>query len=186
MVGAKAEVSPKSTPIASETYSQLAPGEIMRLAFVIAVPSIAALLAACSGPDGRVSKADAGLGTGTVLGAVVGSQFGGGSGRIVGTVAGAFIGGVLGHDIGRKLDQRDRMLAEEAEIDAFERGPSGQPRRWRNPNNNRYGEVIPAPPYQRGGRDCRDYTHTIYIDGRPQAMRGTACRNRDGTWSALS
>jgi surface antigen len=42
---------------------------------------------------------------------------------------------------------------------------------------------VPAAPYRRGALDCRDYTHTIYIDGRPQTMRGTACRNPDGTWS---
>lgn len=151
------------------------------LSAVILVPA----LAACSGPDGRATKADVGLGSGAVLGAVVGSQFGGGSGRVLGTVAGAFIGGVVGHDIGRKLDQRDRMLAERAEFDAFEHGEPGRPRRWSNPDNGRYGQIVPERPYQRAGRDCRDYTHTVYIDGRPQAMRGTACRNRDGTWSAL-
>ena len=32
---------------------------------------------------------------------------------------------------------------------------------------------------------CRQYTHTVYIDGRPQTMRGTACRNPDGTWQAV-
>ena len=37
-------------------------------------------------------------------------------------------------------------------------------------------------PYQRGGTDCRDYTHTIYINGRPETARGTACRQPDGTW----
>lgn len=157
---------------------------MQRLA-VIAVAGSALALSACSDSRG-LTKADAGLGTGAVLGAVVGSQFGGGSGRVVGAVAGAFLGGILGHDIGRKLDQRDRMLAQQAEYDAFERGPSRQPRRWQNPDNGRYGEVVPYEPYQRGGRDCRDYTHTVFIDGRPQTMRGTACRNRDGTWSALA
>jgi surface antigen len=117
-----------------------------------------------------------------VLGAVVGSQFGGGSGRIVGAMAGAVVGGIIGHDIGRKLDQRDRMLAQQAEWEALERGPSGRPRRWQNPDNGRYGDFVPMEPYRRGNVDCRDYTHTIYIDGRPQAMRGTACRNPDGTW----
>ena len=27
---------------------------------------------------------------------------------------------------------------------------------------------------------------TVYVDGRPQAVRGTACRNPDGTWMAVS
>ena len=46
----------------------------------------------------------------------------------------------------------------------------------------RYGEVVPMAPYRRGPQDCRDYTHTIYINGRPEVMRSTACRNPDGTW----
>ena len=140
-------------------------------------------LAGCSGPNGEATKADVGLGTGAVLGGVIGNQFGKGSGRVVGTVAGAVIGGIVGNDIGRKLDQRDRILAQQAEMDAWERGPTGRPVQWRNPDNGRYGEVVPLQPYRRGNADCRDYTHTVYIDGRPQAMRGTACRNPDGTWS---
>jgi surface antigen len=28
--------------------------------------------------------------------------------------------------------------------------------------------------------------HKVYIDGQPQAMRGTACRNPDGTWTNVS
>lgn len=138
-------------------------------------------LAGC-GPDGP-TKADVGLGTGAVVGGVIGNQFGKGSGRVLGTVAGAFIGGIIGHDIGRQLDQRDRMLAQQAEMDAFERGQSGRPVTWRNPDNGRYGEVIPEPAYVDRGRNCRPFTHKVYIDGRPQAMRGTACRNPDGTWT---
>ena len=142
-------------------------------------------LAACSqngGSDGGVSKADGGLVGGAVLGGVVGNQFGKGSGKVLGTVAGALVGGIVGHDIGRQLDSRDRMLAQQAELDALERGPSDRPIRWRNPDNGRYGDFTPSAPYRRGEQDCRNYTHTISIDNRPQAMKGTACRNPDGTW----
>jgi surface antigen len=80
------------------------------------------------------------------------------------------------------MDEHDRMLAQQAEYAALEEGESGAPRRWRNPDNGRYGDVVPGRPFKRGSRDCRDYTHTVYIDGRPSTMRGTACRNPDGTW----
>jgi surface antigen len=33
---------------------------------------------------------------------------------------------------------------------------------------------------------CRQYTHTVYIDGKPQVTRGTACRNSDGSWIAVT
>lgn len=149
----------------------------------IAVLGAAALaLAGCSGP-GNAPKQDQGLVAGAVAGGVLGSQMGRGKGSVVGAVLGAVVGGVVGSEIGRSLDERDRHLAMQAERDAFERGVSNQPVRWRNPDNGRYGEVIPGPAYQRGPQPCREFTHTVYIDGRPQAMRGTACRNPDGTWS---
>ena len=82
------------------------------------------------------------------------------------TVAGAMIGGIVGSEIGRSMDEQDRRLAEQAELAALEEGESDRPRRWRNPDNGRYGDVVPGRPYKRGNVDCRDYKHTVYIDGR--------------------
>ncbi len=138
-------------------------------------------LAACSA-DGSSDRQDTGMILGGVAGGIVGNQIGKGRGNVLATVAGAVVGGIIGSEIGRKLDDRDRQLAMEAEYDALERGSSGAPRKWTNPENGRYGEIVPSKPYKRGAEDCRDYTHTIYMDGRPQQMRGTACRNPDGTW----
>ena len=119
---------------------------------------------------------------GGVAGGIIGNQIGKGSGNVLATVAGAVIGGIVGSEIGNSMDQQDRQLAERAEFAALEEGESDRPRRWRNPDNGRYGDVVPSRPYKRSAMDCRDYTHTIYIDGRPRTMRGTACRNPDGTW----
>ena len=52
--------------------------------------------------------------------------------------------------------------------------------------SGRYGNVVPGPAAQIDGASCRQYTHTVYIDGRPQVERGTACRNPDGTWTIVS
>ena len=46
--------------------------------------------------------------------------------------------------------------------------------------------VVPGPAYQMNGEPCREYTHTVYIDGQPQTGRGTACRNPDGSWTTIS
>lgn len=151
------------------------------LSMFIALPTLGAVLAGC-GPDGP-NKADTGLVVGAVAGGLLGNQVGGGSGKIAATALGAVVGGIVGSEIGRSLDQQDRLLAQQAEYEALERGPSGVSRQWRNPDNGRYGEITPTRPYKRGTVDCRDYTHKIYIDGKPQALRGTACRNPDGTWS---
>ncbi len=152
---------------------------------MVAVTAGAALSLAGCGPEGP-TRADTGLAVGALAGGLIGNTVGKGTGRALATVAGAFVGGVVGHEIGRSLDEQDRMLAREAEYEALERGRSGVARTWRNPDNGRYGEVVPSRPYKRSGTDCRDYAHTVYIDGRPQVMRGTACRNHDGTWRSVA
>lgn len=155
----------------------------MRLSRFVAVSLLPLTLVAC-GPNGP-NKADTGLAVGAVAGGILGNQIGKGSGRVAATAIGAVIGGIVGSEIGRSMDQQDRMLAQQAEFDALERGQSGQSHQWRNPDNGHYGEIVPTRPYKRGVADCRDYTHKVYIDGQPQAMKGTACRNPDGTWSSV-
>lgn len=145
---------------------------------------IAALAAAGCGPGG-LSKADGGTAVGAVAGGIIGNQVGNGTGRVLATVAGAFVGGVVGHTIGKSLDEQDRRYAQEAELAALEDGRSGIARNWRNPDSGRYGEVVPQRPYRRGPQHCRDYTHTVFINGRPETMSGTACRNPDGTWTNI-
>lgn len=144
------------------------------------VLAVSAMLAGC-GANGP-TREDTGMVLGGVAGGIVGNTIGKGRGNTLATVAGVLVGGIVGSQIGRSLDERDRVLAQEAEYEALERGNSGVARQWRNPDNGRYGEIVPSKPYKRGASDCRDYTHTVYMDGRPQQMRGTACRNPDGTW----
>lgn len=150
----------------------------------VALAVAVALGVTACGPNGP-NKADTGLAVGAIAGGILGNQVGKGTGRALATFTGALVGGVVGHEIGRSLDEQDRMLAREAEFDALERGQSGVARSWRNPDNGRYGEVVPSRPYKRGAQDCRDYSHTVYIEGRPEVMRGTACRNGDGSWRAV-
>ncbi len=152
---------------------------------VFAIAAVASIGVTACGPDGP-NKADTGLAVGAIAGGLLGNTVGKGKGRIATTAIGAVIGGIVGSEIGRSLDEQDRRLAQQAEYSALERGRSGERTPWRNPDSGHYGEVIPSPPYRRGDIDCRDYTHKIYIDGRPQALRGTACRNPDGTWSNVS
>jgi surface antigen len=157
---------------------------------LLAAAIIALSLGACTGsPDGFGSgpKENTGTLVGALGGAAVGSQFGGGAGgRVAGALIGAGLGALVGNRIGAALDDEDKQRALAAQIDALEHAPSGAPVSWRNPDSGRYGTIVPGPAYQQSGRNCRSYTHTIYIDGRPQTARGTACRNPDGTWTALT
>ena len=155
-----------------------------------AIAVIGLTLAACAGDpeSGRGPKE----GTGTLLGAGTGALLGaavagGGTGnRLAGAAVGGLLGGLIGNRIGAALDDEDKERAYAAQMDALERSPSGAPVSWKNPDSGRYGTVVPGPAYQQAGRNCRSFTHTIYIDGRPQTARGTACRNPDGSWTALS
>lgn len=154
----------------------------MRRLVLVAALAAFAPLAACSPGNNEGGSTVAGA----VLGGIVGNQFGKGGGKVAATIAGAAIGGIVGNEIGRKLDERDRILAREAEFEAWERGPPGRPVKWRNPDNGRYGEIVADAYYEREGRRCRNFYHRVYIDGRPETMRGTACRNFDGTWTQVS
>lgn len=98
----------------------------------------------------------------------------------------AMSGGLVGGTIGKDLDTRDRRSALEAEYRALEYTPSGQLVTWRNQRANRYGEVVAAQPYRVGSQDCRQYNHTIFVNGTPLSARGTACRNADGSWTPLT
>jgi surface antigen len=93
--------------------------------------------------------------------------------------------GVLGNGIGAGLDERDRQRALDAEHRALEQGEPGEPVGWRGAAG-RYGTVVPGVAYEARGTRCRDYSHTIYVGGKPQAARASACRNPDGTWSPVS
>lgn len=155
---------------------------------ITAILALGLWLAACAGtPDGPGPRENTGTllgaGTGALLGAAVA---GGGTGnRLAGAAIGGLVGGLVGNRIGASLDERDKQLAYEAEMNALERGPSGAPVGWRNPESGRYGSVVPGPAYVESGRNCRAFTETVYVNGRPQTARGTACRNPDGTWTPL-
>jgi surface antigen len=156
---------------------------------IVAVALIGALLAACAGDPvtGTGPKENTGTLMGALGGALIGSQIGGGPGeRVAAAVAGAAIGGLIGNRIGAAMDDEDKRRAYAAQMEALERGPSGAPVAWRNPDTGRYGSIVPGPAYSQRGATCRQYTHTIYIDGRPQTARGAACRNPDGTWQPVA
>ncbi len=127
--------------------------------------------------------------TGTLVGAVagglIGSQFGGGTGeRVAAGIAGAAIGGLIGNRIGAGHGRRGQA-ARLCGADAGARNAARRARRCRGRIRipAAMARWFPARPISRNGLQCREYTHTIYIDGRPQIARGAACRNPDGTWT---
>jgi surface antigen len=141
----------------------------------------AVLLAGCAGDPGP--RTVSGAAGGALVGGALGALTGGGTGNIV---AGAIAGGLVGGVIGNALDEEDRRRAYAAEMQALEYGGPGTPVSWQGQRGAR-GTIVPGPYHARGQyQRCRDYSHTIYIQGRPEVARGVACRNPDGTWSPIS
>ena len=98
----------------------------------------------------------------------------------------AMAGGLIGGQVGAGLDSRDRRQALEAEYRALEYTPAGQKVAWGKPGERgRHGEVAAGSPYRVGSQNCRQYSHTVSVDGRAQTARGAACRNPDGSWTPL-
>ncbi|MFD0986782.1 RT0821/Lpp0805 family surface protein [Methyloligella solikamskensis] len=151
----------------------------MRILALILVLAMPLTLGACA------SKQDTGTLIGAAAGGLIGNQFGSGGGRVAATAVGAVAGGIIGNTIGANMDARDRQMAAAAEYRALEYGQPGRPVAWDNPNSNYRGQVEAGNYYDRGGSRCRPFTHTIYIDGRPEVSRGTACRQPDGTWRTV-
>lgn len=142
------------------------------------------LLVGCNTTGG--TKQTVGTLGGAVAGGLLGSQIGGGSGRLIAVGAGALLGGFLGGEIGASLDNADKALAQQNAQTAFESAPTGTTTSWRNPDSGHSGTVTPTATYQEGGQPCRDYSQTIYVDGKQETAVGKACRNNDGTWTIVS
>lgn len=114
---------------------------------------------------------------------------GGGSNVSLGSEASApgmvAAGGMLNGAIGTGLDEADRQRAYNAEVAALEEGGPGTPVGWRG-DNGAHGTVIAGPAYQRAGYvRCRDYSHTVFMQGRTQLARGAACRTPEGNWTTV-
>ncbi len=85
--------------------------------------------------------------------------------------------GLASRTLGASLDEADRTAANNAELAAL---ASGDRKTWRG-DDGTYGYVAPGA----ANGDCRDFTHTVYINGRPQVAKGTACR-ANGGWKLNS
>src|SRR5208337_4104641 len=73
--------------------------------------------------------------------------------------------GVVGTAIGRDLDEKDKTIAIAAQSEAVS---SGTRKSWKG-DRGAYGFIVPGPE---NGGGCRDYTHKIFINGRPKEAKG--------------
>ena len=95
----------------------------------------------------------------------------------------ALQGGIVSKS-GVTLSRSDLNRALVAEYRALETSPAGQDVTWGE--GSLRGKVSANAPYQVGNQNCRQYSHTLTVDGREVRSRGAACRNAEGAWSPLS
>lgn len=130
------------------------------------------------------------LATATVSGCTTTSGGKGAAGGMVSGPQGAAVyitalqGGLVSRNAATQLSKADMQRALEAEYRALEAAPGGQPVVWEGSGVR--GSIVAAAPYQVGSQNCRQYSHTLTVDGRETVTRGAACRNADGAWAPLS
>ena len=143
--------------------------------------SLVALVALSGCGDGQIRNQEVGTGVGAVLGGLLGAQVGRGTGQLAAVAAGALVGAYLGGNVGRSMDENDRAKTQHT----LEAAPTGQPTSWQNPDNGNRYNVTPTRTYEDAGRPCREYTTEAWIDGKRETVRGTACREPDGSWRSI-
>ena len=153
----------------------------MRVKTVLAAMALLILTAACQ--DGRYgTKQTVGALGGAAAGGLLGAQFGKGKGQLAFTAAGVLLGALVGSEIGRSMDEVDRMKAEQAYNQAAT-APVGQTITWNNPNTGNYGTVTTTREGTRAtGEYCREFQQTVVVGGQEQDAFGIACRKPDGSW----
>ena len=148
----------------------------------IAVGVVLALAVAGCAESGYGPKQTFGGLSGAALGGLLGAQFGNGKGQLVTTGAGVLIGGLVGSEIGRSMEDVDRLRANDAVVRS-RNAPIGETIAWDNPQTGNYGSITPM----RDGRSasgayCREFQQSITVGGKREQGYGTACQQPDGTW----
>lgn len=145
-----------------------------------AIFGMGVMLAGCSADGGP--KETTGAVIGGVAGGLLGNTIGHGNGRAAATILGAALGAVVGAQVGRNLDEQDREYA----YDAADRSlRANRVEYWENRRSHHRGQFRPLRTYQREAQMCRDFEHTVWVEGEPELIEGTACEMADGSWRVV-
>lgn len=125
--------------------------------------------------EGR--KGQVGAATGAATGAIIGQAIGHDTES---TLIGTAVGGLLGYIVGNEMDKYDQRQLNHV----YERGASGQPSAWVNPDSGNRYSVTPQPAYSQPqtNRVCREAEIVAVINGEMQKTYTTACRDQYGRW----
>lgn len=150
-----------------------------RLAAAAAISALA-----LSGCQTTGNNQTSGAVLGGLAGAAAGSQFGSGEGRLVAVLIGAVVGAVAGGMIGQRLDEADRLKAEDAARQAANAGTAG-PVHWQSEKDSAVrGWAEPVSPAAiDDGNLCKSVRSIYYLNGQEQTETKRFCL-QDGRWVA--
>ncbi len=155
----------------------------MRVRTLSAFVALTFLLSACVTDQG--GKQLFGSLAGAAAGGWLGSKIGGGRGQLAAVAGGTLLGALVGGQIGRTMDDVDRLQARRA-AEYARTAPIGQTIQWNNPDTGNYGTVTPTRGgYTADGAYCREFQQTVTVGTRIQEAYGTACRQADGSWKMV-
>ncbi len=93
------------------------------------------------------------------------------------------IGSFLSGSAGQNLDETDRQLAYNAQIQSASSGKRSQ---WRAQKSDAYGYIEASAASSSASGQCKTYQHVIYIKGRSQRGSGEACQSAAGNWEIVN
>ncbi len=91
-----------------------------------------------------------------------------------------------GTDI-EKFLRREDHAAMERSVRQVVSAPIGKRIMWRNARSGNWGTVtaVRDGTSAKTGTYCRDFIHTLTVEGRTEEKRNTACRLRNGRWEVF-
>jgi len=82
------------------------------------------------------------------------------------------------------MTAKDSNEANSAQFYALQFGRPGAPRQWAG-DRGTTGSVAVGPYVRVNNLDCRDFTHTVKLNGTDYVRKGTACREQNGNWNVV-
>ncbi|NDV18122.1 hypothetical protein GO013_01650 [Pseudodesulfovibrio sp. JC047] len=126
------------------------------------------------GGFGCANKAQQGATVGGLAGATIGAlTF---NDKLLGAAVGAGVGVLMGYIVGNEWDKSDEQQVQRT----LEKGRSGQPSSWTNPDTGASYTATPSPPYMAEERVYRDVVIKDARDG--QEIMAKAWRDEKGVW----
>ena len=122
-------------------------------------------------------KGQVGVATGAAAGAIIGQAIGH---NTEATLIGTAVGGLVGYIVGNEMDKYDQRQLNHV----YERGVSGQPSAWVNPDSGNQYTVTPQPAFYPANTNsvCREAEILAVIEGTTEKVYSTACRDQYGHW----